>query len=64
MFQTRSYSKCKGPEVEAYLLCSRNSKEASVAGTEAARGKVGEIKQEKGIHVQWPTRPKRLWLFL
>lgn len=40
MFQTTGYSKCKGPEVEAYLICSRNSKEASVDETEEAR--VGE----------------------
>ena len=40
MFQIRGYSKCKGPEVEAYLVCSGNSKEASVAGTQEAR--IGE----------------------
>lgn len=40
MFQTRGYGKCKGPEVEVYLVCSSNDKEVSVARTEGVR--VGE----------------------
>lgn len=49
---SRGYIKCKGPEVEAYLVHSRNNKVASVAEKEGAR--VGEDKTEKGteeIHV-------------
>ena len=37
MFQTRGYSKCKGLEVEVYLVCSSNDKEVSVARTEGVR---------------------------
>lgn len=31
---SRGGSKCKGPEAGTCLFCSKNSKEASVAGTE------------------------------
>lgn len=47
MFQIRGYGKCKGPEVEAYLVYSRKSREASTAETEEAR--IGEDrKRDRG----------------
>ena len=51
MFQIRGYGKCKGPEVEAYLVYSRKSREASTAETEEAR--IGEDrKRDRGTHVK------------
>lgn len=41
--QGREKSKCKGPETAVCLVCSRNSREASMAEEEKAR----ESKEEK-----------------
>lgn len=48
MFQIRSSNQCKGPVVEAYLVCSRYSKKASVAGTEGAVVRTEDRKRDRG----------------
>lgn len=57
MFQIRGYGKCKGPEVEAYLVYSRKSREASTAETEEAR--IGEDrKRDRGNSCTGPLGPE------
>lgn len=52
-------SKCKGPEVEMYLTCWRNSKEAVVVGAELSEG--GKSEQKGSEQVPWrePLGPSR-----
>lgn len=39
----KSKCKCKCPEVEVYILCSKNSKEACVTGAEWESGRAAVV---------------------